>query len=189
MNFVPSLYSWNSLLAIALCLFGLLGRFLLTLATALPYELQDLRTLEGEFFALLLTWICFFLSLYLLICSLLSPYFMFLLYCHIFPPLFSCKVYFLFLSFKNIHTSIVLLIMFFDLLYVQELYLPLLKDMKKCAIWNCSEPLTQIILIIQVHSKSLRQTLKVVRANNKEHFLLKNLSLLTCRFEVNIDFC
>ena len=42
---------------------------------------------------------------------------------------------------------------------------------------------------IQGDSKILRHTLRVHRVNNKEHFLLNNLCLLTRRFEVTIDFC
>ena len=42
---------------------------------------------------------------------------------------------------------------------------------------------------IQSDSKPLRQTLRVDRVNNKEYFLLNNLCILTCRFEVTIDFC
>ena len=43
--------------------------------------------------------------------------------------------------------------------------------------------------IVQGDSKPLRQTLRVDRANSKEHFLLNNLCILTRRFEVTIDFC
>ena len=40
-------------------------------------------------------------------------------------------------------------------------------------------------LNIQGDSKPLRQTLRVDRANNKEHFLLNNLCLLTRGFKAN----
>ena len=38
---------------------------------------------------------------------------------------------------------------------------------------------------IQGDSKSLRQTLRVDKANNKEHFLLNDLCLLTRGFKAN----
>ena len=47
---------------------------------------------------------------------------------------------------------------------------------------HCISPL---FVYIQGDSKPLRQTMRVDRANNKEHFLLNNLCLLTRGFKAN----
>ena len=53
-----------------------------------------------------------------------------------------------------------------------------------CISWNRLHNLITTPYI-QSDSKPLRQTLRVDRANNKEHFLLNNLCLLTCGFKAN----
>ena len=55
----------------------------------------------------------------------------------------------------------------------------------RLVVSELGKQVSQPTTLIQGDSKPLRQTLRVDRANNKEHFLSNTLFLLACGFKVN----